>query len=81
METAISIVIEHAGVIGVALVCLAVYGWHRWLGWSVRMEYADVEAERQAEHARRASELKQAAKWQQERDERVFRVIKGRKVS
>lgn len=80
MDTAITIVLEHAGVIGVALVALAVYGWHRWCGWSVRLEYADVEAERQAEHARRASDLKIAAKWQQERDERVFRVIKGRRA-
>jgi len=78
METAITWTLDHAGPIGIGLSLLAAYLWTRYVQ---HLDYAaDIEAERQAEHARRASELKQAAKWQQEREARTFRIIKGRRA-
>lgn len=87
MEDIIGIVLEHAGPIGVALCALAIYLLRRfdmlptWKRTRVRIEWADVQAEREKEHARRAEELKQAAKWaeaQEARERRLFTVVKGR---
>ena len=47
----------------------------------VRIEWADVQAEREKEHAQRAADLKQAAKWaeiKEAQERRLFTVIKGR---
>ena len=87
MEDIIGIILEHAGPIGVALCVLAVYLADRFdmlptFGRTrVRIEWADVQAEREKEHAQRAADLKQAAKWaeiKEAQERRLFTVITGR---
>jgi len=87
VEDLIGIILEHAGPIGVALCVLAFYLLHRFdmlptFGRTrVRIEWADVQAEREKEHAQRAADLKQAAKWaeiKEAQERRLFTVIKGR---
>ena len=87
MEDIIGIILEHAGPIGVAIVAVALYLANRldmlptWKRTRVRIEWADVQAEREKEHAKRAEDLKQAAKWaeiKEAQEQRLFTVIKGR---
>ena len=87
MDALIDIILAYAGPIGVALCLLAVWLWHRFVEpitfpWRIRLEWADVDAEREREHARRAQELKQAAQWadaREARERQLFTVIKGRR--
>lgn len=87
MEDVLGIILEHRGVVGVAIVAVALYLANRldmlptFGRTRVRIEWADVQAEREKEHAQRAADLKQAAKWaeiKEAQERRLFTVIKGR---
>lgn len=87
MERALDFILTYAGWIGLGLCALTAVLWHHYVApirlgrVRVRVEWADVEAERAKEHAQRAADLKQAAKWAAMRDaqdRRLLAVIKGR---
>lgn len=79
MKDVVEIVLEHQGVVGL-LLCLLAYWLHQ-SGWARfgdrdRIEWKDVAEERAREHAKRAEDLRRAAKLAGEHEARRFEELR-----